>query len=143
MSNTPQPRNLGTALALSIALMVAVALAFSTAPAQTAPRPQSTTEPPPPIEVVVFERKDCVPCWLFRRDVAPSYLRSSRQRMAPMRLVEFSPAEASFPGLAAPIVILPTAVVFSSGREVARIEGYTGPEPFYQTMSHLFGMLRP
>jgi len=98
-------------------------------------------DPPPSFEVVVFETSNCLLCRLFRRDVAPRYARSRRHRMAPLRYIDVNPRRPPHPGLSEPLAMLPTAVIMKDGAEIARIEGYTGPELFFQMMSRTFSRL--
>ncbi|MEL6298673.1 MAG: thioredoxin family protein [Pseudomonadota bacterium] len=101
----------------------------------------SETRLPPAYELIVFEAPGCIYCKLFRRDVAPAYSTSARSREAPLRFANASEAVRLVPGLKRGLTTVPTAVLVKDGKEVARIEGYTGPEPFFQIMARLFAKL--
>lgn len=111
--------------------------------------PEVPKDVPSGFEIVVFERPDCATCLLFRRDIAPRYIASIRGGTAPLRFVDLSirdPAarsavEGTYDGLLAkPLRLIPTAVIIEDGREFARIEGYTGPDNFFQMVAHAFKM---
>jgi hypothetical protein len=105
--------------------------------------PDTAKDVPSGFEIVVFERPDCTTCQLFRRDVAPRYEASIRGGTAPLRYVDLTGKKAANDGrhdrvLATPLRMLPTAVIVQDGREFARIEGYTGPDNFFQMVSYAF-----
>jgi len=131
----------------SLALIAAAGLAAASfgmrTPADAARGGDALTSLPPAYELIVFEAKGCIYCKLFRRDVAPTYVDSARAREAPLVFANAGEAEQRVPGLKRPLTIVPTAVLARDGREIARIEGYTGPEPFFQIMSRLFAGLTP
>jgi len=106
-------------------------------PVNAAPRP--ATEPVPKVdaELLVFEVEGCAYCALFRRDVAPAYERSPRAQHVPMRFVDANKADISRLRLAEPLKVVPTVVLMVDGREVERITGYMGPEPFFHMISTL------
>jgi hypothetical protein len=105
--------------------------------AAAAPRP--ATEPVPKLnaELLVFEVAGCGYCNLFRRDVAPAYERSLRAREVPMRFVDANKTDLSRLNLAEPLKVVPTIVLMVNGREIERITGYMGPEPFFHMISTL------
>ena len=88
-------------------------------------------------ELLVFEAKGCGYCFIFRRDVVPGYLRSPRARDVPMRFIDVHRADLKRLQLRRPLAILPTVVFMENGREVDRITGYMGPEPFFHMVSRL------
>jgi thioredoxin-related protein len=124
------------ALLSRISLMLAATLVALLA-ATAAPRP--ATEPVPKIdaELLVFEVEGCSYCMLFRRDVAPAYERSPRARQVPMRFIDANKSDISRLNLAEPLKVVPTIVLMVDGREVERITGYMGPEPFFHMISSL------
>ena len=91
-------------------------------------------------ELVVFEARGCVYCAYFRRDVLPGYLTSQRAAELPIRFVDVEHAGSLEPALNSPLTIVPTIVLLVDGREVTRITGYTGPENFFQIVSHMLSV---
>lgn len=118
-------------------IMMLAAVLIAVLPATAAPRP--ATEPVPKIdaELLVFEVEGCAYCMLFRRDVAPAYQRSPRASRVPMRFIDANKANISRLKLAEPLKVVPTIVLMINGREVERITGYMGPEPFFHMISSL------
>ncbi|MEM1307272.1 MAG: hypothetical protein AAGG99_07085 [Pseudomonadota bacterium] len=122
-----------------VALVIALVI-MSTLPnfaARSVPEfiPKSTAR-----ELVVFEsRASCLICAVFRRDVGTPYKKSTHQKLLPLRYIDLAGKRGDerrkpHPGLAAPLTVLPTAVILRDGREVARVEGYTGPKLFLQAL---------
>jgi thioredoxin-related protein len=89
------------------------------------------------LELIVFEHPDCIYCQVFRRDVAPQYLRSTHAAAVPLRYVDIAKTDTSALGLKAPLTMLPTAVLMQNGRELDRITGYWGRETFIKMLSYL------
>ena len=106
-------------------------------PVIAAPRPATERISKTTAELLVFEAKNCPYCFIFRRDVMPGYLQSPRARDVPMRFIDVSKADMSSLQLRAPLTMLPTVVLMQNGREVDRIVGYMGPEPFFHMVSRL------
>jgi len=119
-------------------LLILLLTAFGVSALSAAPRIGLESAALNGLEIVVFETQDCLVCRLFRRDVAPRYRASPRHDEAPLRFVDLSRDTVNSAQLKAPLTVVPTAVVMQGQREIARIEGYTGPEPFFQIMAHLF-----
>lgn len=113
------------------------AAAFALLPVTAAPRPASERISKMDAELLVFEAKGCTYCFIFRRDVVPNYLQSPRARDVPMRFIDVRKADMSQLPLRAPLTTLPTVVLMQNGREVDRITGYMGPEPFFHMVSRL------
>jgi thioredoxin-related protein len=128
---------LKTKTILSRLSVILTAALLGLLPVTAAPRP--ATEPVPKIdaELLVFEVDGCSYCILFRRDVAPAYERSPRARNVPMRFVDANRADLSRLNLSEPLKVVPTVVLMVNGREVERITGYMGPEPFFHMISSL------
>ncbi|MBU2533658.1 MAG: thioredoxin family protein [Alphaproteobacteria bacterium] len=88
-------------------------------------------------ELIVFEAENCAYCFIFRRDVAPNYLKSPRARDVPLRYVDVNAVDLDKLKLNGPLTMVPTIVLMRNGREVDRITGYMGPEPFYHMVSQI------
>jgi thioredoxin-related protein len=124
---TPRARSLAAVPALLLALVFAIAGA---APARAG-------------ELVVFERKGCVYCQRFERDVAPLYGRTDEGRRAPLRRVDVSQGPPRDIALAAPVRFTPTFVLVEDGREVGRVTGYASDEAFWGLIGALTARLAP
>ena len=122
---------------LAAGTLVAVAAALFRFPVNAAQNPASARVVRQSAELLVFEAKGCVYCFIFRRDVVPDYLRSPRARDIPMRFIDVEQADLTRLRLSAPLTLLPTVVLMAHGREVDRISGYMGPEPFFHMVSRL------
>ena len=122
--------------------LVAGALAISVAavallPVTAAPRPATERVSKTTAELLVFEAKGCAYCFIFRRDVVPNYQQSPRARDVPMRFIDVRKTDLSRLSLRQPLTLLPTVVLMKNGREIDRISGYMGPEPFFHMVSRL------
>lgn len=122
---------------IAAGLLVIVAMALVLLPVNAAQNPASERISPITAELLVFERKGCAYCFIFRRDVVPGYRQSPRARDIPMRFIDTETADLTRMHLRAPLTMLPTVVLMRNGREVGRISGYMGPEPFYHMVSRL------
>jgi thioredoxin-related protein len=118
------------------ALTIAAA-AVSLLPVTAAPRPTTERISKTTAELLVFEAKGCAYCFIFRRDVVPGYQQSPRARDVPMRFIDVRKADLTRLQLRAPLTMLPTVILMEHGREVDRISGYMGPEPFFHMVSRL------
>jgi thioredoxin-related protein len=88
-------------------------------------------------QLLVLEVEDCVYCYLFRRDVAPGYMASPRAKTVPIRFVDLNHASLDGFVLDRPVDAVPTVLVVKKGKEVGRVSGYVGPEPFYHAINRL------
>lgn len=122
---------------LAVGALIAAAVAPALLPVKAAQSPASARVVRETAELLVFEAKNCAYCFIFRRDVVPDYLRSPRARDIPMRFIDVKQADLTRLRLSAPLTLLPTVVLMSHGREVDRISGYMGPEPFFHMVSRL------
>ena len=123
-----------------IFLLTSIAIAAATItlmPVRAAQSPAKDRIAPVSAELLVFEAENCPYCFIFRRDVASSYQRSPRARDVPIRYIDVRKIDLANLQLRAPLTMLPTIVLMKNGREVDRISGYMGPEPFFHMMSQL------
>lgn len=82
-------------------------------------------------ELLMFERPGCPWCARWKAEVGPAYPNTPEGRRAPLRQVMMQgPAPRDFP-LAEPVIYSPTFVLIEDGREIGRITGYIGEEPFW------------
>lgn len=90
-------------------------------------------------QLIVFEDDGCIYCRLFRRDVLPRYQTSRRAKSLPIHFVSVRQSEGLRRRLNAPLSVVPTFVVMRNGREIGRIDGYTGPGPFFRLIRRIVG----
>jgi thioredoxin-related protein len=95
----------------------------------------------PSVELLVFERADCVYCRVFRRDVLPHYRQAVRDDAVPLRFVDIDASDMGNLGLKRRIDTLPTAVLMKNGSEVDRIVGYWSPDNFFKLLAHILGRM--
>jgi len=119
----------------AFALLAVAAVAF--VPVRAAHNPASERIAKVTAELLVFETENCPYCFIFRRDVAPNYLNSPRAKDVPLRYVDVRKTDLSTVRLKSPLTMVPTIVLMKNGREVDRITGYMGPEPFFHMVSRL------
>lgn len=121
----------GAALAMILA-------ALSMSPAGEAARNLTNVQPSAGVqELVVLEAPNCIYCAIFRRDVLPSYQRSQQASELPLRFLDVNDPAADQLKLSSSVSIVPTIVLIRGGKEVGRINGYSGPEAFFHSISQM------
>ncbi len=123
-------------LSLAACSLVAIA-AVALVPVRAAHNPASERIAKVTAELLVFETENCPYCFIFRRDVAPNYMSSPRAKDVPLRYIDVRKTDMSSVRLKGPLTMVPTIVFMKNGREVDRITGYMGPEPFFHMVSRL------
>lgn len=94
-------------------------------------------------ELVMFERKGCVHCLTFEREVAPVYAMTQEGRRAPLRRVDLAGGVPQDMVLAAPVRFAPTFVLVEEGREIGRITGYASDDAFWGLLGALTAQHAP
>lgn len=89
------------------------------------------------LELLVFEVEGCVYCEVLRRDVFPRYRAAPASATAPMRFVDINKVDTDTLALRGALRVVPTVVLMKDGKEVERIDGYTGPEMFFQLVARM------
>lgn len=112
---------------LSFALAGSILLLISASPG-SALRDLEFVGGPGRLELLLVEAEGCAYCQLLRQQVLPLYRTGTAARRVPIRFVDVSHIAYDSPLLTSPVTIVPTAVLLSDGREVARVTGYAGPE---------------
>jgi thioredoxin-related protein len=125
------------ALIFCLTSIAIAAVTITLMPVRAAQSPAKDRIAPVSAELLVFESENCAYCFIFRRDVAPSYQLSPRARDVPIRYIDVRKTDLANLQLRAPLTMLPTIVLMKNGREVDRISGYMGPEPFFHMVSQL------
>lgn len=124
-------------LLAGLAVFVAIALL---SPSSRAARDLGTVKPSTALqELIVLEVANCTYCDVFRQVVLPRYQRSKRAGELPIRFVDLNDPAADQLRLSSSVTIVPTVVMMREGAEIGRINGYMGPEAFFQSISQTFG----
>lgn len=92
-------------------------------------------------ELVMFERKGCVWCLRWDREIGPIYPKTEEGRIAPLRHVSLDRGPPVDMALAEPVFYTPTFVLMDEGREVGRITGYIGEDAFWGLLGQMVGRL--
>ena len=92
-------------------------------------------------ELLMFSSKTCGYCVAFLKEVWPEYVKSPKQNILPLKIVDF---DGSIPywftnaldsnkidGIRA----TPTFVIFNNGEEIGRMEGYPGKRAFIENIN--------
>jgi hypothetical protein len=91
-------------------------------------------------ELVMYRRDGCPYCARWDREIGPIYGKTEISRRAPIRLINLS-RDRDLPIKHGPIIFTPTFVLVENGREVGRMEGYTGDEFFWVRLANLLATL--
>ncbi|SFK99649.1 thioredoxin family protein [Methylorubrum salsuginis] len=94
-------------------------------------------------ELVLFELASCPWCTIWNRTIGPIYPKSEVGRRAPLRRVALGDGIPAGLTLKGPIRYTPTFVLVEEGREVDRIEGYSGEDFFWARIEALVGRRPP
>lgn len=89
------------------------------------------------VELVVVEAGNCAYCYIFRRDVLPSYQSSERGKQVPVLFVDVNDTATAHLKLLTSIDVVPTFIVTKNRVEIGRLQGYSGPENFYHAINYL------
>jgi hypothetical protein len=94
-------------------------------------------------ELLYFFSPSCGYCKAFDEEVALIYPRTDAGRVAPMKRVEVDPETFAplDPGLPYDPGTVPTFVLVHDGREIARLNGYSGDELFWMSMQRMLNLL--
>ena len=98
-----------------------------------------------PVRLLMFERKGCVYCEAWKRQIGPGYRDSPTGNIAPLTVVDMDGPYPDGLALARRPIVTPTFVLMRDGMELGRIEGYTRQDDFYPALERLYadtGILR-
>ena len=90
-------------------------------------------------ELIMVRQAGCPWCAAWDRDIAPIYGKTEIGRRAPLRM--FDLRDRLLISLKSPIIYTPTFVLVEKGREIGRIEGYTGDHFFWVLLETLLQQL--
>jgi len=108
-------------------IMLLAAILFGTASASAA-------------ELVMYRRAGCAWCAAWDREVGPIYGKTEFGQRAPIRFNELR-RDGERVSLKMPIRYSPSFVLVEDGREIGRIEGYTGEDFFWGLLEKLMRRL--
>lgn len=94
-------------------------------------------------ELVMFERKGCIWCQRWERDVGAIYDKTQESKFLPLRRVDLDRREGV--GnilLSGPVLFTPTFIVIDNGREIGRITGYMSEDSFWGLLGSYADKLR-
>jgi thioredoxin-related protein len=109
-------------------LIAALTLALTSVAAQAA-------------ELIIVERKGCVWCETFDREIAPGYANTDEGKRAPLRRQDLHKPWPEGLVLNDGTRLTPTFILVDGGREIGRFVGYPGAEFFYPTLAKLLQSL--
>ena len=89
-----------------------------------------------PMELLVFEHRDCHYCPAFRRDLLQSYAQTANAA-ARLRFIDIEQSDTSALALKGRVEVLPTSVLMKDGKEVDRIAGYWGRDNFFKMLAYI------
>lgn len=93
-------------------------------------------------ELVMFERKSCIWCQRWDRDVGATYDKTQESKLLPLRRVDLDRRSTSDILLAGPVLFTPTFVIVDNGREIGRITGYMSEDSFWGLLGTYADKLR-
>lgn len=119
----------GWKLATAFAFFVVLAIVVSPAIARAS-------------ELVMFERKSCIWCQRWDRDVGAIYGKTQESKLLPLRRIDLDRRDKSDILLAGPVLFTPTFIVVDNGREIGRITGYMSEDSFWGLLGTYADKLR-
>jgi thioredoxin-related protein len=93
-------------------------------------------------QLLVIESAHCPYCLAWEREIGGTYEKSEAGKLAPLRRLDIRgerPADLARVKL---VHITPTFVLVEDGREIGRIEGYSGAQSFWPRLRTLLARLR-
>ena len=83
------------------------------------------------VALVMVEQEGCVWCARWDAEIAPAYPKTELGRTAPLRRVDLDAPLPDDLDLTSPPRLTPTFILTDDGTELARVEGYPGPDFFW------------
>ena len=87
-------------------------------------------------ELVMVEQTACEWCERWDEEIAPAYPKTTEGKFAPLRRVNIRDMPADLK-VDRRVNFTPTFLIVTEGREVARLEGYPGPDFFWPLLADL------
>ena len=120
------------------ALAMLAALAVTTTPTgqAQASRNDATVAVGRTYQIVIVEVEGCIYCEVLRRDALPVFAASPQARDIEVRFLDLNtPAAKVLQLVDGPLTTVPTVILVDGNREVARAEGYMGPDGFMRSLA--------
>jgi hypothetical protein len=91
-------------------------------------------------ELVMIRQAGCPGCAQWDREIGPIYGKTDLGRRAPLKMMDLHRDRANF-ALKSTVIYTPTFVLVDKGREIGRLEGYTGDNFFWGLLERLLDQL--
>lgn len=88
------------------------------------------------IELVMVEQEGCVWCERWNEEIGPAYPNTTEGKFAPLRRVDLYSMPTDL-AVVRRVNFTPTFLVVEDGRELARMEGYPGPDFFWPLLARM------
>ena len=90
-----------------------------------------------PLRLLMVEKKGCIYCAAWDREIGPVYARHPEGRAAPLMMVDVDGPYPDGLALDRKPWLTPSFILLRDGLEVTRFEGYPGAERFYKEAGKL------
>ena len=90
-----------------------------------------------PVRLLMVESPACVYCQAWHRRIGPGYAASAAGRAAPLMRTDIDGPWPDGVALARRPRITPTFILLDHGKELARLEGYSGDNSFYPLIGRM------
>ncbi|MFC3613611.1 hypothetical protein ACFORG_07545 [Lutimaribacter marinistellae] len=87
-------------------------------------------------ELVMVEQRGCAWCERWNEEIAPAYPNTHEGKFAPLRRVDLRALPDDIT-LDRRVSFTPTFLIVENGEELARLEGYPGPDFFWPVLEDL------
>jgi thioredoxin-related protein len=88
-------------------------------------------------ELIMFRRVGCPWCAAWDREIGPIYAKTEIGQRITLRQLDLDRDSTAALKLASPVRYTPTFVLIDGEREIARIEGYPGPDFFWARLENM------
>lgn len=89
------------------------------------------------LRLLMVERRGCIWCAAFRREIAPGYATTPEGRRAPIVTVDIDGPWPDGLAIGGRPYLTPTFILLRDGQEISRLTGYPGPRHFYPMLSKM------
>jgi hypothetical protein len=88
------------------------------------------------IELVMVEQEGCIWCERWNEEIGPAYPNTTEGKFAPLRRVDLYEMPPDLT-VVRRVNFTPTFLVVEDGQELARMEGYPGPDFFWPLLAKM------
>ena len=88
------------------------------------------------IELVMIDQDGCVYCEQWHEEIGGIYSKTTEGEFAPLRVIDIYEIPDDLE-IARRVVFTPTFLIIEDGKELARLEGYPGPDFFWPLLGKL------